>query len=372
MVANEHLGHLHKMPEMAFSEHKTTEYLKRACNSYPVEVIDLGMDTGLVCYLDAGAEDTVALRADIDAVPTETGCLHLCGHDAHTASLLGAMHCLCNTKVKLKHNVLFIFQPAEEGTRGARALIDHGLFDKAPQRPLMLFGIHNRPEVATGDIVVHQGPLMSEKSVFRIKLIGKPGHGATPHKCIDPVSAAASLIIGVRSIVSLNTDPFVPCICTVSSVHAGTTESSAPESALLTGYIRSFDHDTHIRMEERLSRLAKSTADAYECGCEIKIDRVVPAVDNSEEMYETALRAAGMALEMTKDAFERNGSITDSDPCLASEDFAVYGKVIPSFFYWVGNSEPGKDSAPWHDPGFYVDPHYTEVAVPLLAACALV
>ena len=371
-MANEHLGYLHTIPEMAFDEQKTTAYIKKVCAGYPVEVIDTGMETGLVCYLDAGAGSTVALRADIDAVPTEEGCAHFCGHDAHTASLLGAMHFLCGDISVLKNNVLFIFQPAEEGTRGARALFDHGLLDKVTQRPSAVFGIHNRPEERVGDIVVHKGPLMSEKSVFRIDLTGKPGHGSMPHKCIDPITASAAIIMGVRTIVSLNTDPFKPCICTVSSVHGGTTESSAPETARLTGYIRSFDKDTHARMEERLERITRSTAEAYECGCDIEIERIVPAVDNSADMYGIALKAAEKALEMSERAFGKKGNIVDSDPCLASEDFAVYGMEIPSFLYWVGSGTPGKENAMWHDPAFRVDPHYTETSVPLLAACALI
>jgi metal-dependent amidase/aminoacylase/carboxypeptidase family protein len=125
-------------------------------------------------------------------------------------------------------------------------------------------------------------------------------------------------------------------------------------------------------MEERLERLTRSTAEAYECGCEIEIERVVPAVDNSSEMYAPALKAAEKALEMSECAFGNKGSIVDSDPCLASEDFAVYGTELPSFLYWVGSGTPGKENAMWHDPAFRVDPHYTETAVPLLAACALI
>ena len=371
-AAEKHWKYLHTIPEMAFDEQKTTAYIKNVCAEYPVKFIDIGMETGLVCYLDAGAGTTVALRADIDAVPTEEGCAHFCGHDAHTASLLGAMHFLCGDISALKHNVLFVFQPAEEGTRGARALLDHGLLDKVPQRPSAIFGIHNRPEEQVGDIVVHKGPLMSEKSVFRIALTGKPGHGSMPHKCIDPITAASAIIMGVRTIVSLNTDPFKPCICTVSSVHGGTTESSAPETARLTGYIRSFDSYTHAHMEERLECLARRTAEAYECGCDIEIERVVPAVDNRADMYEIALKAAEKALEMSESAFGKKGNIVDSDPCLASEDFAVYSAEIPSFLYWVGSGTPGKENAMWHDPAFRVDPHYTETAVPVLAACALI
>jgi len=355
---------LHEMPERAFEEHETTAYIKKFCRDYPVREIELGMETGAVYWLDAGCEKTVAFRADIDAVPTEKGPLHLCGHDAHAASLLGAMHYLCalndGAGRRLPYNVLFVFQPAEEGTRGAKAMLEHGLLEKAPQRPVRIFGIHNRPEVPCGDIVVHKGPLMSEKSVFRISIKGVPGHGSLPHKCVDPVVAAASLISSIQTIVSRNTDPFRPVICTVNSVKAGDPDIAVPSDAFITGYIRSFDHDTHLRMEERLARLAESTAAAYECRCEIKITRMVPAVDNPDELYDTALKAAEAAAGKDR--------ITDSAPSLASEDFAVYGKEIPAFFYWAGSGTPGKENAPWHDPAFRVDDDYLKTAVPLICA----
>ena len=362
-LAGEHRAYLHTIPERAFEEYKTTEYIKKQCSEYPVEIIDIGMETGLVCFLDAGCRDTIALRADIDAVPTEQGQEHLCGHDAHTASMLAAMHCLCNGHGDRPpgHNVLFIFQPGEEGTRGARAMLDHGLLGKVPQKPSMIFGIHNRPEADCGDIIVHKGPLMSEKSVFDIRLTGKAGHGSLPHKCIDPIVAAGSLICGVQTIISRNTDPFEPAICTFNSVNAGMSESSAPETARLTGYIRSFGHETHVRLCERLTALAQGTAGAYECKCDVKITHMVPAVVNSDEMYAAALKAA--------EAAAGREHVKDSAPSLASEDFAVFGEKIPSFLFWVGSGTPGRDNAPWHDPGFRIDPHYFETAVPLLCAC---
>ncbi len=359
-LANEHWKYLHTIPERAFEEKETTAYLKQVCERYPVSIIDTGMDTGLVCFLDTGAEETTALRADIDAVPTEQGLQHLCGHDAHMSSMLGAVHYLSAVRETLPCNVLFIFQPAEEGTHGARAMLDHGILHRIPQRPARIFGIHNRPEADCGDVIVHKGPLMSEKSVFRITLKGRPGHGSLPHKCVDPIVAAGSLICSVQTIVSRNVDPFQPAICTFNSVTAGMSESSAPETALLTGYIRSFDHDTHERMTERLRRLAEDTAAAYECGCDIRIIHMVPAVDNSEEMYRLALKAAEAAVGKEH--------ITDSAPSLASEDFAVWGTEIPSFLYWVGSGTPGKDNAPWHDPAFRVDDRYMEVSVPVLTA----
>ena len=354
---------LHEMPEKAFEEFGTTAYIKKVCSKYPVKEIDLGMETGAVYRLDAGCDETVALRADIDAVPTEDGPHHYCGHDAHAATLLGAMHYLCSVGQGLPYNVLFIFQPAEEGTRGAKAMLDHGVFDKVPQKPVRIFGIHNRPEVDCGDVVVHKGPLMSEKSIFSVSYTGMAGHGSLPHKCVDPVVAAASLVSGIHTIAGRNTDPFEPVICTVNSVRAGEPDIAVPSDAVITGYIRSFDHDTHKRMEERVRRLAGSIAEAYECRCSTKITRMVPAVDNPEELYDIAYRAAVAAAGKEH--------VTDSAPSLASEDFAVYGTEMPAFFYWVGSGTPGKENAPWHDPAFRIAPHYLETAVPLLCAAAM-
>lgn len=362
-LAEKHWGVLHEIPETALQEHKTTAYIRKICEDYPVETIDIGMETGQVCVLDVGCPETVAIRADIDALPTENGPGHLCGHDAHASTLLGAMHYLCAVKETLPFNVLFIFQPAEEGTHGAKAMLAHGLFDKVPQRPVRLFGIHNRPEVDCGDIVVHRGPLMAEKSVFRIMYRGVTGHSSTPHKCVDSIVSSAALVSGIQTIVSRNTDPLQPVICTVNSINAGNPDIAFPESALVTGYIRSYDHPTHVRMEERLRKLSESIAEAYECKCETVITRMVPAVDNSEDMYRIALRAAEAAVG--KD------HITDSRPCMASEDFAVLAEEIPGFFYWVGSGTPGKECAPWHDPAFTMDTHYMETAVPLLCASVL-
>lgn len=362
-LADKHRKVLHETPEKAFEERETTAYIKKVCAGFPVKEIGLGMDTGAVYWLDAGRTETVALRADIDAVPTEEGTGHYCGHDAHTATMLGAMHYLCAAKDELPFNVLFIFQPAEEGTHGAREMLDHGLLEKAPQRPVRMFGIHNRPEINCGDIVVHRGPLMSEKSVFSITYTGVSGHGSLPHKCVDPIVAAASLVSGIQTIASRNVDPFMPVICTVNSVRAGREDIAVPSDAVITGYIRSFDHGTHKRMEERLRRLAGSTAEAYGCRCSAKITRMVPAVDNPDELYDIAFRAAEAAAGMDH--------VTDSAPSLASEDFAVYGTEIPAFFYWVGSGTPGKANASWHDPAFCIDPHYFETAVPLLIAAAI-
>ncbi len=352
--------YLHEIPEMTFEEYRTTAYIESVCRDYPVREIDLGMSTGKVYLLDAGCDETVALRADIDAVPTEDGAIHLCGHDAHTATLLGALRYLSSTR--LPYNVLFIFQPGEEGTEGARAMLDHGIWSHA-RKPIRIFGIHNRPEIPVGDVVVHEGPLMSEKTVFKIRLVGKSGHGSLPHKCVDPIVAAAALVQGLHTVVGRNVDPFESAICTINSISSGTTASSAPESATITGFIRSFNHEIHTRMEERLETLARGIAEAYECTSELDILCRIPAVNNSHEMYEIAREAVSSVIGKEH--------IVDSEPSLATEDFAVWGTEVPSFLYWVGSGTPGADNPPWHDKSFTMDSSYLRTAIPVLCASAI-
>lgn len=351
---------LHEMPERSFAEYRTTKIVREFCEACALRILDLGMDTGVVALLEAGGEDLVALRADIDAVDTESGPLHLCGHDYHTAALLGAVQYLSNHRAELPYDVAFLFQPAEECTQGANAMFEHGLLEKLGRRPIRLFGIHNRPELPCGEIAVHPGTLMAEKSNFVLRLTGRTGHGGTPQACIDPIVAAAQFVVGAQSIVSRNVDPLEAAVCSVCSIHSGTEDNFTPECAVLTGSVRSLNHEVHIRVCERLEKLARQTAEAFECQCQMELVRIVPAVDNRKELYDTALRAA-----------ERAGQVVQTKPCLGSEDFAVFGQQMPSFFYWVGSGAPGKENAVWHSPDFRVAEGYLRTAVPLLIYSAM-
>ena len=269
-IADKHWQFLHTIPESAFEEHETTAYIKGICGRYPVEEIDIGMDTGAVCFLDAGCDETIALRADIDALLTEQGPQHLCGHDAHSSTLLGAMHYLCAVKEELPYNVLFIFQPAEEGTRGAKAMLDHGLLEKVPQKPVRIFGIHNRPEVDCGDVVVHKGPLMSEKNIYRITYTGVPGHGSLPHKCVDPIVAAASFVTGLQTVVSRNTDPLDSVLLTINLIEGGSPINLIVDKIRLCGTVRSLSDEALDRAISRVKTIVSRTAEAYECTAEIE------------------------------------------------------------------------------------------------------
>lgn len=353
---------LHARPERSFQEYRTTQRILDFCHSCGVELIDLGMPTGVVAFLNRNRAQTVALRADLDAVSTENGAAHLCGHDYHSAALLGAMQYL-SQKPELPYNVAFFFQPAEESTQGAAAMLRSGLLEKLPQTPFRLFGIHNRPELPCGQIAVHVGALMAEKTNFTIRFTGRSGHGGSPHQCVDPLVAAAQFTVGAQSIVSRNVDPLEAAVCAVCSFQCGTAENFAPQTAELTGSIRTLHHPVHERIMERLAALARQTALGYECACDITWQPQVPAVVNSDALYPVARRAAEKAAG--------TGGVVDTLPCLGSEDFAVLGQSIPSFFYWVGSGEPGKENAAWHSDTFRIADGYLNTAVPLLVYSAM-
>lgn len=354
---------LHEQPEKSFQEYRTTQRILDFCHSCDVELIDLGMPTGVVAFLNRNRAQTVALRADIDAVSTETGVAHLCGHDYHAAALLGAMQYLSQCVPELPYNVVFIFQPAEECTQGAAAMLHSGLLEKLPQKPFRLFGIHNRPEIPCGQIAVHAGALMAEKTNFTVHFIGHSGHGGSPHLCVDPLIAAAQFTVSVQSIVSRNTDPLEAAVCSVCSFQSGTPDNFAPQSAILTGSIRTLHHSVHERIMKRLTVLAEQTALGYECASNVEWQPQVPAVVNSEELYPVALLAAEKAVGY--------GGVVDTLPCLGSEDFAVFGQSIPSFFYWVGSGAVGKTNSAWHSSRFKIADGYLEAAIPLLIYSAL-
>ncbi len=355
---------LHAMPEISFEEYKTTALVEKYCRECGAEVLDIGLKTGAVAWLDCGREDTVALRADIDAVLLDDGaCAHVCGHDHHTASLMGAMKILCAHREALRHNVLFLFQPAEEFTKGAEYVLSCGLMEKLPQKPMVLFGTHNRPELPLGVIGVKSGGLMAENTTFEIDIHGRTGHPGAPNQCIDPIVAAAAIINGTQTIISRNCDPFEPCVCSVCSVNSGNKENFAPVLAELSGSIRTLSHEAHLLVIERLKELVEETAKAYQCTAEICLRREVPAVYNAPR--ETAMARIAAEATVGRD------NVVDPQACLASEDFAVFGEVMPAFFYWIGAGVPGEANHPWHHDDFRVPQGYLEISTGLFVNSVL-
>lgn len=366
---------LHMHPELSNEEHRTTGIIKDFLKKLPgVELPDLPLKTGVIARIRGNAPGPeTLLRADIDALPQNEqyespwkslnqGVMHACGHDFHTASLLGCAMILSRAAEagELKGCADLLFQPAEEGTTGARQVIDAGLFEVI--HPDRCFGIHNWPSVPAGSIVIHTGPLMAAKRNFTIRVIGAGGHGSMPHLNIDPIVCAAALIQSLQTVVSRNMNPLTPTVLSVNMIHGGSPVNLVVNEVEIRATVRSLSEEALDRAIGRVETIIMKTAEAYECRAEIKWNERIPAVINTPEMCSLASRAAETV---------SGAKVTDVSPSLASEDFALYRKYVPSFFYWVGSHIEGDPVEELHRPFFHTDDSAMRIAASLYAASAL-
>lgn len=365
---------LHMYPETAWEELRTAELIRRELGAIEgVELLDCPLPTAVLGRI-VGAKPgkTIALRADIDAIRAreewESGCMsqvegvsHVCGHDFHTAALIGAAYILSRMRESLSGDVILLFQPAEETTSGAGKLMETEVFRSLDIH--MIFGLHNRPEVKAGQVVVKPGPMMSAKKNFLLTIQGLGGHGSMPHKCIDPIVCAAAMIQSLQTIVSRNTPPQETFVLSIGSIHGGSCENLVVDRLEMTGSMRYFTRSVGARAMERLEAIVKATADGYECSAEIIYQEQVPAVINSHKMYEIARRAAVRAMG--------EEAVIQTAPSVASEDFALYMEKIPGFFYWLGVGHEDEPCYAWHNAKFHTNDEALKLGAALLACSAL-
>lgn len=362
---------LHMHPELSHEEFETTRKIREVLSELPgIEILELPdtsvVKTGVVARLVGGKPGGEAgLRADIDALPqteayespyksTCPGKMHGCGHDFHTASLLGAAMILSRNRAEVPGTVDFLFQEAEETTNGCKEMVDAGLFDIIS--PRYFFGMHNRPEVPAGQVVIQPGGLMSAKTNFVITVHGKGGHGAMPHLCIDPIVCSAAIVQSLQTIVSRNVDPMENAILTIGSINGGSVENLIVDSVRMTGCVRSLSQKTKDMQVSRLEEIVYLTAKAYQCTADIEYKEILPVAYNSPGMTGIAHKAAAAVVG------EEN--CVKAVPTLASEDFAIIMDKIPSYLYWVGSGTEGEPLYAWHNPMF----HANDSALPAGAA----
>ena len=364
---------LHSHPELSGEEYRTTEKIRDFLSGIPgCEILELPVKTGLTARIQGkDPKLEIMLRADIDALPqtelTEipwrsqvSGVMHACGHDLHTAALCGAALLLSRAarEGRLRPTMDLVFQPAEEGTTGARALIDAGLFDRI--HPQACFGLHNWPSVETGRIVCREGALMAAKRNLDIMIYGAGGHGSMPHLNIDPIVCAAAVVQSLQTVISRNIDPLDPAILSINMIQGGSPVNLVVDRVLLKATVRSLSDHALDRAIDRVRAIVEKTAEAYECRCEIQWKERIPAVWNAPEMLPAARRCA-----------EKTGCLlTDAPPSLASEDFALYREFVPSFFFWIGSRAAGAPVEELHTPRFSADDRAIRHAAELYAACA--
>ncbi|GAB7537782.1 M20 aminoacylase family protein [Burkholderia sp. 3C] len=351
--------HLHAHPELRHEEEHTADYVARLLTSWGIDVERGIGGHGLVGVLRCGrGARSIGLRADMDALPIHElnrfahasrhpGKMHACGHDGHTAMLLGAARYLAEQR-DFDGTVNFIFQPAEEGGAGARLMIEDGLFERCPMDAV--FGAHNWPGIAAGSFALRPGPIMASSNTFAVELTGAGAHAAQPHRAADPVVAATALVQAWQSVVARNIDPNEAAVLSVTEIHAGSAINVIPGHATLSGTVRAFKPEVLDRIEQRMRELARGIASAYEMRLDFTFERMYPALVNHRD--ETAF-AAGV-LESVFGAASVDAEVA---PQMPSEDFAFYMQHRPGCYVFIGNgdgSEHGQCGCaiPLHNPNY--------------------
>jgi amidohydrolase len=347
---------LHAHPELAFEEHRTAGIVAERLRALGLEVHTGIGGTGVVGLL-AGARPgpTIMLRADMDALPMpeendvpyvsrNPGVTHACGHDAHVAMLLGAARVLRERAGELAGRIAFVFQPAEEGGGGAKAMLEDGLIARfAIERA---YGLHIVTMLASGQIGLRPGPLMASVDSFDLVVDGVGGHGAMPHRSVDPVVVAAEVVGALQRVVSREIDPLEPAVVTIGAINGGTTYNVIPPRVSLKGTVRSFAEATREAMEGRVRRIAEHTCASANATCSLHWHPSYPVTVNDPDEAAFVRDTLSAALGAER--------VVESPPVMGSEDFSYFAQVVPACFYFLG----GADAAhpfPNHHPAFDID-----------------
>lgn len=366
--------HIHQHPELSYQEFKTTELLIEVLKELGMELPAQQPTTGVIGLLRGALPGpTIALRADIDALPIEESTdhtirsktpntMHACGHDFHTAGLVGAAMALCSRRESLAGNILFIFQPAEEQCGGAQEIIATGIFDQYP--PSAFFSLHVMPDIPFGQLDIREGPLMAAQGCFRIQISGKGGHGAMPHLSRNPILCAAQIVDGLQIIRSRWADPVQPFSLSVCSIHGGSACNIIPDTVDLEGTFRYALESYGQDVKEEIIRIACSIAQAHGCTAECSFFREIYPLINDTNLSDVARKAA-------VPLFGKNNLIR-REFRMISEDFGFYRSIAPIFMYHVGVGISDGTSAGLHNYRFQVPDEAGSVCAELLTATALV
>lgn len=344
---------IHAHPELAFAEARTADLVAAELARYGVEVQRGLARTGVVGVLRAGSgQRMIGLRADMDALPLQEmnefphrsrheGCMHACGHDGHTAMLLGAARYLAQHP-DFDGTVVFIFQPAEESEGGAAVMIEDGLFERFPVDAV--YGLHNWPGIPVGEMAVMPGPVMAGTCAFEVSVRGHGCHAAMPHQGVDTIVVASQLVQALQTVVARNLHPCDAGVVSVTQFHSGSAWNIIPEEAVLRGTIRTFKPEVQERVERAIERLCSGVAAAHGAQIGVVFDHRYPPTVNSAAETEICRRAAAATLGADKVR-------GDELPSMGAEDFAYMLREKPGCYVWLGNG-PGTGGCTLHNPHY--------------------
>lgn len=338
---------IHAHPELCFEEFRTAEVVAAKLSEWGIPLIRGLGGTGIVGVIQRGqSARALGLRADMDALPMQeinqfahtsqhAGKMHACGHDGHTAMLLGAAHALAHG-AEFDGTVYVIFQPAEEGGGGAKRMIDEGLFTQCPMDAV--FGMHNWPGIAAGDFAVKTGGMMASSNEFEVVVRGKGAHAAQPQKGIDPIMIAVQIAQAWQTIVSRNVNPFEPAVLSLTQIHAGSATNVIPDDASLIGTVRTFSAETLDLIERRMEDIARHTASAYGAELDFEFKRNYPPLINHEKETQ-------FAVKVMQDLVGKEHVNAQVEATMGAEDFAYMLQDKPGCYVFIGNGEGDHRSA---------------------------
>jgi amidohydrolase len=342
---------LHRIPETAFCEEKTSAFVSRHLKKLGLKVETGIAKTGVVGLLELGTEGkTLMIRADMDALQvqektglpfasTREGVMHACGHDAHMAMALGAASLLSTRKGQWKGNIKFVFQPAEEGPGGAKPMIEAGVLENP--KVDFVTGCHLHDSVE-GTIGVKPGCLLAANDRFDLKIIGKGGHGAMPHLCVDPIDVGVQVINALQRMASRQINPLSPVVLTVGRFHAGTAFNIIPSEAEMAGTTRTFDRGIWDSWQERMERIIKGVCEAMGAEYEFKFVRGYPPTVNDEALVEIVRHCAAQVVGEV--------NVFEPEPIMAGDDISYFLEKVPGFFFFLGVGR--ENSVPLHNSRF--------------------
>ena len=344
--------HIHENPGILYEVEETAAFVEAQLRAFGVDEIVTGLGrTGVVGIIRGqhAGNRVIGLRADMDALPLEEisgkpyaskspGKMHACGHDGHTAMLLGAAKYLAETR-NFAGSVALIFQPAEEGGRGALAMVEDGMMERFGIDEV--YGMHNMPGMPLGTFAIRKGGIMAAPDKFSIKINGRGGHAAEPHRTADPIVIGSQIVNGLQMIAARNANPLRSVVVSITQFHAGTTHNIIPEEAYLAGTVRSLDEQVRDLAESRIRQIAEGIAAAHDATVDVDYERACPVTVNhpNETNY-----AASAAIAIVG---ESNVN-TEVDPSMAGEDFAFMLQSRPGAYIMIGNG----DSAALHNPAY--------------------
>ncbi len=356
---------LHEHPELSRQEFETTKRIRTWLRAHNIEIVEYpSLSTGIIAQIIGEKEGpTIALRADIDALPIHeetglsfasqnSGVMHACGHDFHTASIFGAALLLNEQKANLKGIVRIIFQPAEETAQGAVDIVNAGILEGVQA----IFGFHNKPDLPVGTIGIRSGALMASVDRFEIDIQGVGGHAGMPQNSVDPIVVGSAIISGLQHIISRELNPFHNIVISTTRFQAGNTWNVIPDKAELEGTVRTFQSEARELIPALMKRKVEMIAAAFGATVDFRWFPYLPVVDNDPKFY-TILKQT---------ALELNYNVVEAQPSPGGEDFALYQEKIPGFFVWIGVEGPRQ----WHHPSYILNEDALLVAASYFANVA--